>query len=1026
MDPLIPDQWLLFRVRFAAVTGDEVAFRMEVEGPQGAFARRRVSLPFQVAGMLASQLVAGRIDISGTQLGEFVVDSLGDAVEGFGFQRTRFGERVPFPVFISPVQSVAELPWEEMIGQLSHRIETPIEVMRMTSREVTRRRTLTLPVRVGVVTDTYLPIEAVVRGAEARMRYLAEPEVREHGWRMLYHPDWPWWRWPEQESPQIVICDDAVFDHFDFSWFRPARGDHPVLFITLGRERRGFRALPLAPGFAQLHFPMLGVEKNAEMLADFLEGIIHDFPLHEACHHTIRRHFTEQAPNVPDAMRPFLIADPGSNQSLRLSDALETLEHEAFTLRQQTTQGESSAFIERLGPEAPRALAQGLRALADLGAPAREALDTARRAEIDLRWEGRGLVPMSRAAAQVQFARRQQREMMERTANLLARSDVREALKENLERHVDAALMRPDSAGVFKAVPPNEPLAERARYRLRVHIGRREDGSLMVGAAPPLDPLLPSLSRDEEHEIQVIVFGKDFLLHSPAARTVRLPRFGGTAPVHFDVETPAFRPDAQEHEEGKPMRSGEASGSVTEPRAELRFGIYFRNRLLQSFLLHASLGKAMPSEGAPAVGITCDFTQSARFSNLDELKPRLLSLAVNRDSSASHTLMLAREGQATSVRWTEVALSKWAGQVRDVLETATRDAHAGARFSFTEDLRVADPNSQDFDDTVRLLATAGGDLCDQLYLSHDQAEEFLAAVRTSPPDTIETVRHDLTYAFPWGLLYDFTRPEPGTPEYLLPVCRGVDADGVSPCRCAETQPELPTRFCIRGFWGVRHRVEQLVWPGGEPRDAPELIGPPRPATTVGFLRPVSDDYVEALATHLNGSPQGFWMEYPHGAGWLSLLHPGEKRPAIIAVVSHLEDVASASGIRLPRMQLDGTGAWLENPHFVAEIKAKRSWKKPQQPLVLLMACSGGFTRLETATTFAGNFLRLGAAGTVASDCTVFTGLAARFARDLIEALAADLPMGEAMRRCTEELAREGCPLGFVFTYLGSADLQLAR
>lgn len=92
----------------------------------------------------------------------------------------------------------------------------------------------------------------------------------------------------------------------------------------------------------------------------------------------------------------------------------------------------------------------------------------------------------------------------------------------------------------------------------------------------------------------------------------------------------------------------------------------------------------------------------------------------------------------------------------------------------------------------------------------------------------------------------------------------------------------------------------------------------------------------------------------------------------------------------------------------------------------MLACGSGTGRVDTGTSLATALLQLGAAGVLATECTVRTGIVSRLARDLTSRLVAHEKMGFAMRETIFKLAVEGCPLGLAFTYLGSVDAGLPQ
>src|SRR4029453_11903996 len=73
-------------------------------------------------------------------------------------------------------------------------------------------------------------------------------------------------------------------------------------------------------------------------------------------------------------------------------------------------------------------------------------------------------------------------------------------------------------------------------------------------------------------------------------------------------------------------------------------------------------------------------------------------------------------------------------------------------------------------------------------------------------ETIQVVRRHPEFAFPLAVLYDWALPASADAIDKAPVCTGATGDG-TPCRC---DARAATSVCVRGFWGVRHVIEEFV------------------------------------------------------------------------------------------------------------------------------------------------------------------------------------------------------------------------
>src|SRR5262249_49379851 len=106
-----------------------------------------------------------------------------------------------------------------------------------------------------------------------------------------------------------------------------------------------------------------------------------------------------------------------------------------------------------------------------------------------------------------------------------------------------------------------------------------------------------------------------------------------------------------------------------------------------------------------------------------------------------------------------------------------------------------------------------------------------------------------------------------------------------------------------------------------------------------------------------------------------------------------------------------------------ERRNKRSWTIPRS-LVLVLGCETGAAKADTGFGLAAALMNLGAAGVIGTECPVHTDMVARIARDLRSVLFNRTRVGEALKQVMWDLAREGCPTGLVFNYVGPVEARL--
>jgi hypothetical protein len=798
------------------------------------------------------------------------------------------------------------------------------------------------------------------------------------------------------------------------------------LLIVFGTSQQSL--FPIPKGFrsdvAVAAFPSHEPGDTVSLLTNFLRELVHDFPLHEALRLTreweTRLDSSGSDPTSEKAARHWwdsahLYATPEINESLRFSSHVPQVSASVDSVLPATYLPAQGEFLSRVGKRISDTDRDALGAVfQQLSAPAK-GLREGLLQPLSFDRESRGMVPLAyirHAAADLTAAVQRVSPTLQR---LVSDERVRSALDAEQARGVNAKLFESTEQAASVPVDRHQPLQSGRHYLLRVNIGPHDEDSLVATDTPAIDPLLPPLGDDESHELTITLFPKDFEVGSAHSQTVRLPRFGGTIPVEWDLVAPLIdREGGNKTETVRDTTNG--LGRIRGSRAECRFAFYFRNQLLQSFLLIADVEDIGSKQ---CVTVTCDYSQTRRFGDLNSIQPRLLSLALNedQDQSGTHTLMLADGSRSAAVQWTETQLAGYTRVVRDALYDAlTEDGKS--RFRFDPQTFALDTGSVagNFDSVVRTLADQGGRLYDQLF---DQGMEtalapLLNTLSAGSDLPVQIVLHNPNYAFPWAVVYDYTRPK--TPEQMAaPVCRGIGADGQA-CKCGTA----PQGYCIRGFWGFRLILEQRT--DAKPTPADSRVGQTAGIPELGLVKAVSDSYVDAFAGALPTITSIRTKPYPDTVGLLDSFRVG--RPELIVFVGHQRQTGTEPLIEHELLSSQ-TLPVLSLSDFRTEDRRHEKWQIPRS-LILLLACNSGAARVDTGASLAASFLKLGAIGVVATECSVHTPLVARFARDLIVRLAVTgTPIGEAMHATTLALVKEGCPVGLAFNYLGRAEAHLS-
>lgn len=898
---------------------------------------------------------------------------------------------IPLAVFIKSRNLVTDHSWERIFEtswrDFAKGDPETIQIVHLLERLPMRRPPFRLPLRILATSPT---ASNVVN--KLRKEHWFTPDVAQFGLQ-LRTTDLPivFADLDPQEQDIVIATDDSVsaVRKACIGVRRPR--SRPRLIIHVGETEHKELLEPhvLKSGISLLYVP--GDIKNLDsalFVKDFVYGIIHDYPLHEALK-AARRYATIRGQSK--ASEAALFADPRSNQDLRISDAAMSLHHEAISLSQSAAAGRPDIFVKTARQDIPPGLHQFLSGAAGQMAPIQTAVQQTRRLRADFGQETTGLVPMSEAKAALSAARVAHRKVVSKIKSTIDPFSF-DLLRKEQKRRVDIALEHLNEMGIYEIVEPIESLRHSNLYRLRVHIGHPLLHSLIVGDVPEIDPLLPETSRKQGHWLQVAVFSKDFQLRSTTFRRFYLPPLGGSRPIYFEIAAP---------DEGD--------------SADLRVCVYHKNHLLQSFLMSAQLGPGLKASKRQ-IEIRLEFSQTAKFTNLDQLKPRALSVGVNQNGAMTHAFMFKDDVQARSIHLSESVLEQQIAKFRKMLAEASCDATTGLpRFETYPSPGAA--ASASFQTFIRNLASTGSSLYQALFVRAPKAlQDRLRVFSKARDQTVQVIRYDPTYTFPWTAIYDYELPQ----DPNAAICLGLDQSSGQSDRPCNHGPNC-SAYCINGFWAIRHRVEQLVSNGGDPQDTPGKVMVPSPNDGgVRLAVGTPDEHTTKLAQDLAGKLGTALIEMQSGEDLLDLLWKIPGRPAILIVVGHLARTGQgAAQIQLPGAQ------WLSAPPITARHIRAGDWEQPRT-VVLLMACGSGATDVSTLNDFVTAFSAVGAAAVVSTECLAFTRLVARFASEITADLWSDHSLGEAIQQFNRRMVQAGNPLAFVFSCLGDIDLTLIK
>ncbi|MCP5066262.1 MAG: CHAT domain-containing protein [bacterium] len=548
-------------------------------------------------------------------------------------------------------------------------------------------------------------------------------------------------------------------------------------------------------------------------------------------------------------------------------------------------------------------------------------------------------------------------------------------------RVVDLAIRHAPPAGaegLVHFVKKGVCLLDGSRYLLDISIGAGWVDSIVEGTPPPIDALLPP--SQDDRIINATVVGRGITIEGPSGAELRLPAVGSSDPVSF-----AFR-----------VRPGAT-------RVWARVSLHHKNRLLQTFMISSTV-VSDNHETYSETGLKAELqhNETVDWSNLARLPGRDISILVNQGQPGSHQIVVNRDGATHDADFAGPAQEAAADRIRDILRPLDTPAKA-----------------QGNDAALRQLAYAGEALHRALFSRLN--EDGRAAIRElldTADRIVQVVRIDENQILPWASIYDWDMPDPDE-LIATPVCFGTREDG--PCGHSSSSGVV----CIRGFWGVRHRIEEII---GIRRD--ENIDPciavRGNAPLVGISIGTANRYTKEIPRTLKATKDGkTYASLGPATGLLELLWDQQKRPGVIVLVGHHERKNDYS-----RVQSATKEKWLRERDIYQRSK-RADWPRPG-PLLLLIACDSAAASATDLNAFVLTLSATGATGVVGTEVEIKSDAAQMFSIAFLTALTdasagAPINLAEAMHAARQAFALDKEDIrAFAFTAFGTADAHVVR
>jgi hypothetical protein len=438
-----------------------------------------------------------------------------------------------------------------------------------------------------------------------------------------------------------------------------------------------------------------------------------------------------------------------------------------------------------------------------------------------------------------------------------------------------------------------------------------------------------------------------------------------------------------------------------------------------------------------------EYALSDTLSEPDRLPGRTVNILCNDGDDGTHTFAIVGTGFKKDLRFGEGRMRAAVDSSRGALFDVAAERLPGKRPRYRFGTDNSGPAQQLAGDLIK-LAECGHALFSTLVTGEDRAfkGELLKALGEGGATIQVSATVSAQYVFPWALVYDHPLVIGGLslcPQFAADQRGGLPLDKATCFTIRCPNHGNTSIVCPSGFWGFKHLLEQPLSVVKKKVKQTTDAGGAKAATAAGIG---ASDLVTRLAAGPAGTPVRALMaisrelddvgdhvkEMRGAAGWY--LDVKDNKAEVLVNMQ----VAAQMGVPLIYFYCHGgrvgTDTWLgigRGERLVpGDLEARDIDWSMASPLVFINGCHTVDLTPDDLISFNETLSWCRAAGAIGTEIDIPETLARDFARGFFADLAAERPVGVAIKQRRLALLARGNPLGLAYTPYCSASLQLVR